>query len=119
MARILRTDFLSAAIRTTPPHFFRSDCPGSHLRLAELFSSVMMRKLISALPFLIATAAFAQQNNAQKVVAVVNGETITAQKLDQLYARMGAQMRKQYEKAGGKMAFLDNYIKKRLLIQEA
>src|ERR1700737_4219015 len=138
MGRILRTDFLSAAIRTTPPHFFRSDCRGSHLRLAELFrrcgktkilldtpkrtlravetrliqvmlvSSVMVRKSLAALLFLIAFPIVAQQSDAPKVVAVVNGETITAQKLDQLYARMGAQLRQQYEKAGGKTAFLDN-----------
>src|SRR5438874_5204569 len=110
MARILRTEFLSAAIRTTPPHFFRSDCSGSHLRLAELFrsggktkilldmrsaclrpvgmrvirvmlvSSVMMRKFLPLLIFLVAIPIVAQQSDAQKVVAVVNGETITAQK---------------------------------------
>lgn len=56
---------------------------------------------------------------AQKPVAVVNGETITAQKLDDLYESLGTQMREQYEKAGGKPAFLENYIRKRLVIQEA
>ena len=84
-----------------------------------LVSSVMMRKILSVLTLLVAIPVVAQQSYAQKVVAVVNGETISAQKLDQLYARMGEQMRQQYEKAGGKTAFLDNYIKKRLLIQEA
>ena len=79
----------------------------------------MTRRIFSAIAFLAAVSAAAQQNEAQKQVAVVNGETITAQKLDQLYTRMGAQMRQQYEKAGGKPAFLDNYIKKRLLVQEA
>jgi len=79
----------------------------------------MTRRIFSAIAFLAAVSAAAQQNEAQKPVAVVNGETITAQKLDQLYTRMGAQMRQQYEKAGGKPAFLDNYIKKRLLVQEA
>ena len=79
----------------------------------------MMRKLLSLLTFLIASTVLAQQTDAQKVAAVVNGETITVEKLDQMYGRMGAQLRQQYEKAGGKMAFLDNYIKKRLLIQEA
>ncbi len=79
----------------------------------------MTRRIFSAIVFLAAVSAAAQQNEAQKPVAVVNGETITAQKLDQLYTRMGAQMRQQYEKAGGKPAFLDNYIKKRLLVQEA
>jgi len=69
--------------------------------------------LLAALP------AIAQQNEAQKVVAVVNGETITAQKLDQLYQRLGTQMREQYEKTGGKSALLENYVRKRLIIQEA
>jgi peptidyl-prolyl cis-trans isomerase C len=68
---------------------------------------------------LVALPAIAQQNDAQKPVAVVNGETITVQKLDQLYARLGTQMREQYEKVGGKTAFLENYLRKRLLIQEA
>ena len=54
-----------------------------------------------------------------KIVAVVNGETISAAKLDQLWNRAGAQMRAQYEKTGGKVAFLDNYLRKRLLVQEA
>src|SRR5260370_11697703 len=84
-----------------------------------LVSSVMMRKFVSTILFLIAIPVVAQQSAAQKPVAVVNGETITAQKLDQLYARMGTQMRRQYEKAGGKPAFLENYIQKRLVIQQA
>lgn len=61
----------------------------------------------------------APQDPSQKIVAVINGETITAAKLDQLYSRMSAQMRAEYDKNGGKPAFLDNYLRKRLLIQEA
>jgi peptidyl-prolyl cis-trans isomerase C len=57
--------------------------------------------------------------DAQKIVAVVNGETITLEKLNQLYDRLGTQMRDQYERSGGKTAFLDNYIRKRLIVQEA
>jgi peptidyl-prolyl cis-trans isomerase C len=80
----------------------------------------MTRRILSALALLIAIPALAQQQtDAQKPVAVVNGEIITAQRLDQLYNRLGTQMRDQYEKSGGKAAFLDNYIKKRLLVQEA
>ena len=60
------------------------------------------------------------QSEAQiTTVAEVNGETISAQKLDQLYARLSTPMREQYEKVGGKSAFLENYLRKRLLIQEA
>ena len=76
----------------------------------------MMRKFACLL--LLAAPAFAQQSDS-KPVAVVNGETITAKTLDQMWERAGAQVRAQYEKAGGKAAFLDNYVNKRLIVQEA
>lgn len=91
-----------------------------------------MKKLTLALTILFAAAGLlAQQKPAsqsspaqpesddQKIVAVVNGEVITKAKLDSLYKKMGPQMHAQYEQAGGKAAFLDNYIEKRLLLQEA
>ena len=56
---------------------------------------------------------------ASKQVAIVNGEIITAEKLDHLWNNLGTSMRDQYEKAGGKSAFLENYLRKRLVIQEA
>jgi Parvulin-like peptidyl-prolyl isomerase len=61
----------------------------------------------------------ATATDAQKAVAVVNGETITVEKLNRMYVNLNAQMRKQYDDNGGKGAFLENYIRKRLLIQEA
>ena len=65
-------------------------------------------------------AAAAAPSDAEKVVALINGEKITKEALDRLWARAGERTRTQYEKnGGGKMGFLDNYIKKRLLIQEA
>jgi parvulin-like peptidyl-prolyl isomerase len=85
----------------------------------------MKRHLLSALaltvalPLVAQTPAPAAQADAEKIVAVVNGEKITKEKLDQLWFRVGAKMRKQYEKTGGKQAFLDNYIRKRLVLQEA
>ena len=73
-----------------------------------------------AVPVLAQTpAAQAPAAPGSKIVAVVNNETITAAQLDQMYNRAGAQMRAEYEKNGGKTAFLDNYIRKRLLVQEA
>jgi peptidyl-prolyl cis-trans isomerase C len=55
-----------------------------------------------------------------KIVATLNGETITQAKLDQLWERAGTRTRTQYEKnGGGKVGFLENYIKKRLVLQEA
>jgi peptidyl-prolyl cis-trans isomerase C len=88
----------------------------------------MYRRLIPAALLLAATPLLAQQAQpaaaapakpAQKIVATVNGEVITKEQFDQLWNRLGAQMRAQYEKNGGKAAFLDNYVKKRLLVQEA
>jgi peptidyl-prolyl cis-trans isomerase C len=65
-----------------------------------------------------ATSA-ATATDAEKAVAVINGETITVEKLNRMYANLNAQMRKQYDENGGKAAFLENYIRKRLVIQEA
>ena len=56
---------------------------------------------------------------ASKPVAVINGETISASKLDQLWSRVPPQLKDQYKQNGGKAAFLNNYIGKRLVIQEA
>jgi peptidyl-prolyl cis-trans isomerase C len=56
---------------------------------------------------------------ASKPVAVVNGEVISAAKLDELWKRIPPQTKDQYKVNGGKAAFLNNYIGKRLLVQEA
>ena len=64
-------------------------------------------------------ASAATSESQPKPVIIVNGDIITDQQLDQLYTQMSAQMREQYEKNGGKKAFLDNYLRKRLIVQEA
>ena len=53
------------------------------------------------------------------VVAMLNGESITASKLDAMYNRLSPAMKEQYNATGGKAGFLDNYLRKRLLVQEA
>src|SRR5690348_13816203 len=87
-----------------------------------------MKRLLVLLPVLMATPLAAQQKPAATTpaaapapaqVAIVNGEVITADKLDAMWNNMGVQMRDQYEKVGGKQAFLENYLRKRLVIQEA
>lgn len=82
-----------------------------------------MKRLTIAL-ILAAMPLVAQQTKAPDApkavtVATVNGETITATKLNQMYSRLSTDMRAQYDKNGGKGALLENYIRKRLLIQEA
>lgn len=84
---------------------------------------------------LLALPAFAQQSapaqapaaqsaavavpDSKKAVAVINGETVTVEKLDRMYSNLDTQMRQNYDANGGKGALLENYIRKRLLIQEA
>jgi peptidyl-prolyl cis-trans isomerase C len=79
--------------------------------------------MILAVVVVSAVPLFAQETAAppaKNVVAVVNGETITAEQLDLLWNRIGEKMRGQYEKAGnGKLRFLENYVSKRLLLQLA
>jgi peptidyl-prolyl cis-trans isomerase C len=57
--------------------------------------------------------------DSKKAVAVINGETVTVEKLDRMYRNLNTQMRQNYDSNGGKGALLENYIRKRLLIQEA
>lgn len=67
-----------------------------------------------------AVPAAAGVDNNDHVVATVNGESITREKLDQLWDRMSPKMKLQYERnGGGKIGFLDNYVRKVLMIQEA
>jgi parvulin-like peptidyl-prolyl isomerase len=66
------------------------------------------------------TAAAAGSSDSKKIVALVNGEAITSEKLDGLWERMSPKMRLEYERnGGGKQGFLDNYVLKILMVQEA
>lgn len=69
----------------------------------------------AALPLLAQQAA----NSGDKIVATLNGETITQSQLDRMYNGLSVQMRGQYDQAGGKQKFLEVYLGKRLLVQEA
>lgn len=81
----------------------------------------MKRHLIAvAVIAAIAAPLFAQESASDKVVATINGESVTKSELDQLWARIGEKMQQQYEKNGrGKLGFLENYIGKKLIIQKA
>lgn len=82
----------------------------------------MKRMLVLSIAALAMPLAAQQPKPApapQKQVAIVNGEIITAERFEQMWNNMGAPMRDQYEKAGGRSAFLENYLRKRLVIQEA
>lgn len=87
------------------------------------FSKLAVLTLLAAMPLAAqqpaAAAQPAKQDEGQKVVAILNDETITKARLDALYERLGAKMRAQYESTDGKKAFLRNYLGKRLIVQEA
>lgn len=79
-------------------------------------------KPLSLTLLLLTMPAIAQQTAKAPpagVVATINGETITAEKLDQMYERLTPEMRAEYARNGGKAALLENYIRKRLLVQQA
>jgi peptidyl-prolyl cis-trans isomerase C len=68
---------------------------------------------------LAAQEAVKQVSEGDKPVATINGEVITAAKLDELWNRVPPKTRDQYKANGGKAAFLNNYLGKRLVVQEA
>jgi peptidyl-prolyl cis-trans isomerase C len=78
--------------------------------------------LTLALVAITTTTALAQSAKPaeEKIVARVNGETISAALLDYLWNELPAETRQNYElNGGGKIGFLDNYIDRRLLLQQA
>lgn len=83
-----------------------------------------MKKLLCVALLATATTALAQQavpvaQGNEKIVAMINGEKLTAAELDLMYSRISPKMREEYERSGGKIQFLDQYINKRLVLQEA
>lgn len=85
--------------------------------------SILSLLVLAAMPLAAqqqpAAGGAAPASPADRPVAIVNGQTITAGTLDQMYNRLGTQMREQYEATGGKAGFLENYVRKRLMVQEA
>ena len=77
-----------------------------------------MKRILLALALsALAAPLFAQ--DAYKLVARVNGREITNADLDAQWARVPEKLQMQYMKSGGKAVFLDNYISKTLMVQDA
>lgn len=68
---------------------------------------------------LAATLAAQQRPTEAEIAAVVNDEVITIDDLNRLYQKLPKKMREGYDASGGKAQFLEQYINKRLLVQEA
>ncbi|MBW3671504.1 MAG: SurA N-terminal domain-containing protein [Acidobacteria bacterium] len=78
---------------------------------------MMKRFVVSVLVLTFAMIGGAQET--PQVVATINGEVLTKKDFDRMWDSLPSDMQKSYMASGGKIQFLDNYIRKRLLIQEA
>jgi peptidyl-prolyl cis-trans isomerase C len=80
----------------------------------------MKRTIIAAAAALaLAVSAGGQTAPGPKVVAVVNGETITLEEFNAAWNALTPEMRNNYERSGGKITYLETYIGRKLIIQEA
>ena len=75
--------------------------------------------LVTALPLSAQQQKPAPTVSPADVAATVNGEVITMKQLDDLYSHLSPQMRMNYDRVGGKKAFLSTYIEQRLIVQQA
>ena len=80
---------------------------------------VLIALLVTALPLAAQQQKPAPTVAPAEVAATVNGEVITMKQLDDLYAHLSPQLRMNYDRVGGKKAFLSTYIEQRLIVQQA
>lgn len=78
----------------------------------------MKQMILSALlGALCASAVMAQPE--PKVAATVNGEKITIEELTAAWDALPEDVRVNYDRNGGKIAYLDTFIRRKLIVQEA
>lgn len=77
----------------------------------------MKRTLLALALAAVAVPLFAA--DSYKLIARVNGREITNGDLDAQWSRVPAKLQAEYLKNGGRAAFLDNYIAKKLMVMDA
>ena len=78
-----------------------------------------MRGIALALA-IAAPAAFGQTaETEQPLAATVNGEKITMAELDAAWMKLPVEVREGYERNGGKVMYVDSYVRRKLIVQEA
>lgn len=77
--------------------------------------------LTLALVMALVLPAIAQEKtDDEPLVAMINGQKVTVAKFNHLWEQIGPEMQKNYElSGGGKIGFLDNYIERILVVQQA
>jgi parvulin-like peptidyl-prolyl isomerase len=83
----------------------------------------MMKRFIGAagvaLTLAFAVGAEAQSTPETTVVATVNGERITLAEFDAAWSALGPEVQATYERSGGRITYLEAYIRRKLVVQEA
>ena len=79
----------------------------------------MKRTLLALALTAVAAAPLQAQTDGDKLIARVNGTEITNRDLDAVWDRIPVEVQAQYAKVGGKKGFLENYIEKQLIVQDA
>ena len=67
----------------------------------------------------VAVAAGAQSAPETTIVATVNGEKITLVEFDAAWNALSPEVQANYERSGGRITYLETYIKRKLVVQEA
>jgi peptidyl-prolyl cis-trans isomerase C len=78
------------------------------------------RRWIALVLAIVAPGLFAQATeDEQLLAATVNGEKITMAELDAAWERLPTEVREGYERNGGKLVYVEPYVRRKLIVQEA
>lgn len=77
----------------------------------------MKNMMLAAVLVLTATAALAQSDD--RLAATLNGERITMAELDAAWDALSDDLREIYDRSGGKLVYLETYLRRKLIVQEA
>ncbi len=81
-----------------------------------------MKRFIFAAAAAVAISVAAGAQSVPKpatIVATVNGEKITLADLDAAWNALSPEVKANYERSGGRITYLETYIKRKLVVQEA
>lgn len=79
----------------------------------------MKRFILATALLAMAGAAMAQSAPSEKIVATVNGERITLAEFDAAWSALTPEVQATYERSGGRITYLESYIRRKLVVQEA
>lgn len=79
----------------------------------------MKRFIFAAVGALVLAAAAGAQIQDSKIVASVNGEKITLAEFDAAWNALTPDVQANYERSGGRITYLETYIRRKLVVQEA